>query len=120
MTMHPFPVGADDPDGTREHEARLDAELADTEALFGAELKALLDPDAGLSARTRQEVNEALLARSALSLTVDLLSVGWQTVRIMFGSNAESDGADQHRGSRDATDSTDSNDSNDSNEEVRS
>jgi len=88
MSIHPFPNAEDDPDDA--HEARLDAELADTEALFGAELKALLDPDAGLSARTCQEVNDALLARSALSLTVDLLSVGWQTVRVMFGPTTES------------------------------
>jgi len=81
MSIHSFLTDTGD-DG---HEARLDAELAETEALFGAELKALLDPDAGLSARTRLEVNDALLARSALSLTVDLLSVGWQTVRVMFG-----------------------------------
>lgn len=108
MSIHSFLTDSGDDD---RHEARLDAELAETEALFGAELKALLDPDAGLSARTRLEVNEALLARSALSLTVDLMSVGWQTVRVMFGPPDDpSRNAGPPRGSNDPN----------SNEEVRS
>lgn len=63
----------------------LDAELAATEDLFGAELRALLDPDVGLAERTRRDVNASLVARSALAVSVDLLTVGWHAARLLFG-----------------------------------
>jgi hypothetical protein len=70
-------------------EARLDAELAASEEAvreqLGGGLAELLSPPADLTSRTAAGVGDALLTRSTLAAAMDLLSVGWHTVRYLAG-----------------------------------
>lgn len=68
---------------TPDEEAALDAELAATDARFGDELAQLLRVPADLQQRTTVEVNDGLLARSSLSTAVDLVGLGWRTIRLL-------------------------------------
>lgn len=71
------------------HEALLDAELAESEIEWGNELRGSLAellrvPD-GLAVRTTVGVGDALLTRSNLAMAVDLLGLGWHTLRYLVG-----------------------------------
>jgi hypothetical protein len=70
-------------------EAHLDAELDESEqmlrAQIGGGLAELLSAPADLASRTAAGVGDALLTRSTLGAALDLLSVGWHTVRYLAG-----------------------------------
>lgn len=74
-----------DPVLSAEDEAALDAELAATETVT-AELAQLFEVPADLGRRTTVEVTDGLLARSSLSAAVDLVALGWRTVRFLTSS----------------------------------
>lgn len=68
----------------------LDAELAESDAQFGWELRGMLAevlvvPE-GLTSRMAADVGAALLTRSTLAIGVDLLGLGWHTLRYLTGS----------------------------------
>lgn len=69
----------DDPD-----EGSLEAELAATDATFGATLAELLAAPADLPGRTTREVQDSLLQRSTLATLVDLAGLGWHTTRYLL------------------------------------
>jgi hypothetical protein len=72
-------------------EARLDAQLAESEQIvreqLGGGLAELLSAPVDLASRTAAGVGDALLTRSTLAAALDLLSVGWHTVRYLAGDN---------------------------------
>jgi hypothetical protein len=63
--------------------------LAETEHLvreqLGGGLAELLEAPVDLASRTAAGVGDALLTRSTLAAALDLLSVGWHTVRYLAG-----------------------------------
>jgi len=64
-------------------EAALDAELAEAEQAqgdLGVSLRALLEPPGDIEQRTADGVDRSLHGRSALSLGMDLLGLGWLTI----------------------------------------
>jgi hypothetical protein len=61
-------------------EGRLDAELDAGGGDLGVSLRALLEPPTGIERRTADTVEETLRGRSAVSLGMDLLTLGWRTV----------------------------------------
>ena len=69
----------------------IDAALADSDDLLHDDLAALLTAPPDLSARTAREVTDTLLQRSTLAAAVDTLSVGWNTIRILFGTDHPED-----------------------------
>ena len=79
--------GPDDPPD--EADAYLDAELAASESAlddtFRSSLAQLLSAPEGLASRTAEGVNDALLNRSTLATAVDLVTVGWHTIRLLAG-----------------------------------
>ena len=75
MTDH-RPVETDDDD--------IDAQLAATDDVLAGSLAQLLAPPADLEARTQSRVTTSLMSRSLLGTGADLLSVGWQTVRLLW------------------------------------
>ena len=62
----------------------LDRALEQTDHLWSASLADLLSAPADLAERTAEEVRQALLDRSTVVAAGDLLSVGWNTLRILF------------------------------------
>ena len=72
-------------------EAHLDAELDESELLvreqLGGGLAELLSAPADLRSRTAAGVGDALLTRSTLASALDLLSVGWHTIRYLAGDS---------------------------------
>lgn len=80
----PNDVGPDD--------VALDAELAATDDVLQRSLAQLLAPPADLETRTQDQVTNSLMSRSLLGTGADLLTVGWQTLRLLFSEP----GADQH------------------------
>ena len=71
-------------------EESIDAALAEAEAscrptLWPSLDQLLLVPD-DLAARTTEGVSSALLTRSVLAASVDLLGIGWFTIRHLVGS----------------------------------
>ena len=70
-------------EGGDEAEARLDAELAETEHVVDARLAQLLAAPADRHTRTVADVSEGLLATSLWATTVDLLGTGWRTIRLL-------------------------------------
>lgn len=88
------------PDGdgplTADEEAALDAELAATESVFGAELAQLLVVPADLQRRTTSEVTDGLLARSSWSAAVDLVGLGWRTMRLLATTPPEESEMNHH------------------------
>jgi len=77
----------------RIHDDRLDAELAAAEAAWAQELSAslseLLAAPEDLVSRTTVGVRDALLVRSTLAGALDLLGLGWQTMRYLSGAADE-------------------------------
>lgn len=67
----------------------LDAELAETDDLLSQSLAQLLRSPADLESRTQSRVTSSLMHRSLLGTGSDLLTVGWQTVRFLFGPDAD-------------------------------
>jgi hypothetical protein len=68
----------------------LDRELDDRDDLLSSQLRELLDPAAGFSERTTQDIDRSLRGRSGLTAALDLLGLGWWTARALLGY----DGAD--------------------------
>jgi len=62
-------------------ELQLDAELAGDEGLLGHRLRELLAPEDDLFSQTTHQVDRTLRARSALAVGMDLLGLGWLTMR---------------------------------------
>lgn len=77
-----------------DEEAALDAELAATDDLT-VELAQLFEVPADLRRRTAVEVTDGLLARSSLSAAVDLVALGWRTVRFLAGPPAIADTSEE-------------------------
>lgn len=68
-----------------DEEAALDRDLAATDdARLRTSLAQLLTAPADLETRTQHQVTNSLLNRSVLGTGADLLTVGWQTVRLLF------------------------------------
>ena len=71
------------------NDAHLDAELEASEQIFrdqlGGGLAELLSAPADLASRTAAGVGDALLSRSTLAAALDLLGVGWHTIRYLAG-----------------------------------
>lgn len=65
----------------------LDEALAATDARWGADLAILLAAPDDLTARCAEDVRAALLTRSVVATGTDLLSVGWQTIRLLLSSD---------------------------------
>ncbi len=69
----------------------LDAELAlsqaDMERHLGGTLAELFSAPHDLTSRTTAEVRDALLTRSTLAAGVDLLTLGWHTLRFLSGAD---------------------------------
>jgi hypothetical protein len=72
-------------DGADEDEADLDRLLDESEAAFPIALSQLLAPPADLQQTTNLTVERRLVGRSSLSLAVDVLTTGWQTLRMILG-----------------------------------
>lgn len=62
----------------------LELELAATEHVVPRSLAQLLGAPADLESRTQARVTTTLLGRSRLGTGADLLTVGWQAMRLMF------------------------------------
>lgn len=71
-------------DETTTENGTIDAELAATDDVLQRSLAQLLAPPADLEARTEDHVANSLMSRSLLGTGADLLTVGWQTLRLMF------------------------------------
>ena len=67
-------------------DAQLDAELDATDPWLAPSLAHILAPPADLQRRTTSVVREGLLARSTVDTAVGMLSVGMQTLRLLFTS----------------------------------
>ena len=72
-----------------DHDELLDAQLAESEAEWGRDLRTslvelLAVPD-DLTTRTAAGLGDALLTRSTLATAVDLLGLGWHTLRHLAG-----------------------------------
>lgn len=72
----------------------IDAELAATDDILQRSLAQLLAPPADLETRTQDQVTNSLMSRSLLGTGADLLTVGWQTLRLMFADSEP--GPDDH------------------------
>ena len=62
-------------------ELDLDAELDGDEGLLGHRLRELLAPEADLGRQTTHQVDQTLRARSVMATGMDLLGLGWLTMR---------------------------------------
>ena len=76
-------------------DAELERELAATDDLLVLPMAHLAGPPADLGARTQTRAAEALMRRSVLGTAADLLGVGWQTMRILFGEDEHEDEDDR-------------------------
>lgn len=65
-------------------DADLESELAATDNVLHRSLAQLLAPPADLESRTQDHVANSLMSRSLLGTGADLLTVGWQTLRLMW------------------------------------
>jgi hypothetical protein len=79
----------------------LDAALDATDDAIGLSLRALLEPPGDIERRTASTVDRALHGRSALSIGMDLLGLGWRTVATILTDEAvradeEPEGMDVH------------------------
>lgn len=63
----------------------LDDALTATDHLWGDRLALILEAPIDLAQRTKEDVREALLTRSVMAAGGDLLSLGWNTMRLIFG-----------------------------------
>ena len=68
---------------------QLDDELAATEGLFDSVLAQFVAPPADLEQRTEVAASSTLRDRSALWMCADLLSVGVDTLRLLFEPTSE-------------------------------
>lgn len=75
-------------------EQELDRELSDADEMLSSQLRALLDPAAGLKERTAQDIDRSLRGRSGLTAALDLLGLGWWTAKALLGDDrADDEGA---------------------------
>jgi hypothetical protein len=80
-------------------EAALDAELEADVGSLGVSLRALLDPPDDIGRRTTDNVDRNLHGRSALSIGMDLLSLGWRTMAtILTDDPPRADGVPEGNG----------------------
>ncbi len=85
-----------------EHE--LDLELEHADGQLGEQLRALLDPAEDLGDRTADDVDRTLRSRSTFAAALELLGLGWWTMRSFLGDDGPdrlTDGttpADRERG----------------------
>ena len=70
-------------------EEDLDAALAETDPLLSTELAQIVRSPADLCSRTALEIEEELLSQSPANTATGLLSVGWATARLLFGTSVE-------------------------------
>jgi hypothetical protein len=83
-------------------EAALDAELAADEGTLGVSLRALLDPPEDIERRTADNVDRSLHGRSALSIGMDLLGLGWRTMTTILSDDPpRADGVPEGNGHED-------------------
>ena len=83
-------------------EAALDAELAADEGTLGVSLRALLEPPEDIERRTTDNVDRSLHGRSALSIGMDLLGLGWRTMTtILTDDPPRADGVPEGNGHED-------------------
>lgn len=66
-------------------EADVDAELAASEQFLSRELAQIMQSPADLYSRTESDVTEEILSQSPAHTATGLLSVGWATLRLLFG-----------------------------------
>ncbi len=74
----------DSADAADVDERALDRALAEDDSELALQLRALLDPDDDLGARTAQDVDRALRSRNTMGAALDLLGVGWWTARALL------------------------------------
>ena len=74
----------------------LDDALAATDTRWGADLAILLAAPEDLTTRCAEDVRAALLTRSVVATSTDLLSVGWQTIRLLLSSDPRGTEPDSH------------------------
>ncbi|HQF94017.1 MAG TPA: hypothetical protein PLS46_07640 [Microthrixaceae bacterium] len=92
----PFDGDCDrDRDFERDFDADLESELAATDNVLHRSLAQLLAPPADLESRTQDHVANSLMSRSLLGTGADLLTVGWQTLRLMWSEPEPEPDADE-------------------------
>jgi hypothetical protein len=77
----------DDMDLDDEFEAELAASESELDDGFRTSLALLLSAPEGLATRTTEGVGDTLLNRSTLAAAVDLVTVGWHTIRLLGGDS---------------------------------
>jgi hypothetical protein len=83
-------------DATTEDMSAVDQALEDDTGDLGASLRALLEPPGDIRRRTADVVGRELRGRSAMDLGLDLLGLGWWTVRtILTDDPTPADGEDE-------------------------
>lgn len=75
-------------------EQSLDRELSDADEVLSAQLRELLDPAAGLTERTAEDIDRSLRGRSGLTAALDLLGLGWWTAKALLGDGKADRGGD--------------------------
>jgi hypothetical protein len=75
-------------------EQELDRELSHADHVLSSQLRELLDPAAGLTERTAQDIDRSLRGRSALGAAFDLLGLGWWTATALLGDRGAGAGLD--------------------------
>lgn len=92
----PQPPGSHDVDPT----PAVDEELAATEGRWSEDLRQLLTPGAGMERRTADSVDRTLRGRSVGATALDLLGVGWHTLRLLAGDDPPDGASAADRGVR--------------------
>jgi hypothetical protein len=83
--MSPTPPADDiDPVDDAVADDELDRELAAADGVLSEQLRALLDPGGDLRRRTADDVDRSLRSTDTLGAALELLSVGWWTVRTVL------------------------------------
>ncbi len=84
------------PDDPNFDEAAVERELAMTEPDVGGlrdMLEQLLEPDAGLEARTYDAVKKTLLDRETMMTVASLFNLGWRTPKVILMESESPDGS---------------------------
>ncbi len=83
--MSPTPPADDvDPIDDELADEELDRELAAADGVLSDQLRALLDPGGDLHRRTADDVDRNLRSTDTLGAALELLSIGWWTVRTVL------------------------------------
>lgn len=75
-------------------ELAIERELSGADELLSAQLRELLDPEAGLRERTAQDIDRSLRGRSSVGAAMELLGLGWWTAKALLGDDRADDRAD--------------------------